>query len=135
VTGDSRGSTTGLDYATVAYDGATGKRLWARRYDDAFSRVDQAFAVGVSPDGSTTYVTGRSSGADSTAFSGLDYATVAYDAATGSQIWQARYNGPANNLDEPFSLAVSPSTGRVFITGHSMGSTSADDYATIAYSG
>jgi hypothetical protein len=135
VTGVSWGSTTSQDYATVAYRAATGQRLWASRYDGS-GGGDDPFAVGVSPDGATMYVTGRSSGTGSGAVSSYDYATVAYDAATGNQIWAARYNGPGNDTDEPYSLAVSPSTGTVFITGHSLGSTSTDDdYATIAYAG
>jgi outer membrane protein assembly factor BamB len=129
VTGESWGSTTSLDYATVAYDTATGNQLWATRYDDPASSADEAFAVGVSPGGGKVYVTGRSAGA------AYDYATVAYDTATGNQLWAARYTGPGSNRDEAYSLAVSPSTRTVFVTGHSMGTTSGDDYATIAYRG
>jgi DNA-binding beta-propeller fold protein YncE len=73
VTGGSDGIGTGPDYATVAYDPSTGTRLWVKRYNDPASRDDQAYSVGVSPDGSKVFVTGFSIGTTS-----YDYATVAY---------------------------------------------------------
>ena len=51
-------------------------------------------AVAVSPDGAKVFVTGVSYGSTS----GGDYATVAYDASTGAQLWVKRYNGPANGV-------------------------------------
>src|SRR5690606_33385061 len=56
--GQSVGSGTGFDFATVAYDTATGARLWVARFDGPASRTDRARAVTVSPDGATVYVTG-----------------------------------------------------------------------------
>jgi len=58
-----------------------------------------------------------------------DYATIAY-AASGTQQWVARYNGPGNYYDQATSVAVSPATGTVFVTG-----ANAADYITVAYSG
>jgi outer membrane protein assembly factor BamB len=134
VTGASSGQTSGGtdDYATVAYDAATGAQLWAQRYNgpDFFSN-DGATSVAVSPAGGTVYVTGRSTGTTS----GADYATIAYNAATGSQLWVQRYNGPGNGDDGGTSVAVSPHGGTVYVTGSSTGTTSGADYATIAYSG
>lgn len=124
-----------MGYATVAYDAATGNQLWAARYDDPATGGDQAFAMGVSPGGGTAYVTAGSAGTDSNSISAYDYATVAYDTSTGDQLWTAHYAGPGSNSDEVYSLAVSPSTGTVFVTGHSMGTASGDDYVTIAYGG
>lgn len=57
---------------------------------------------------------------------------VAYDASTGSQLWVKRYNGPANGVDQPEDVGVSPDGSAVFVTGGSNGSTSRD-YATVAY--
>jgi DNA-binding beta-propeller fold protein YncE len=122
---------TGTDYRTVAYNAATGARLWAARYNGPGNNTDDPYSVAVSPDGRTVYVTGASAAAHSTSF---DYATVAYRAATGARLWVARYNGPGNDDDEARSVAVSPDSRVVYVTGSSRGTTSAYDWATIAYS-
>ena len=128
VTGWSDGVTSGLDYATVAYDASTGAQLWVSRYDGT-GGGDAAQSIAVSPDGTRVFVTGYSAGATGS----YDYATVAYDAATGAQLWVSRYNGPGDGNDEATSVAVSPDGGRVFVTGRSDGTGSGQDYATIAY--
>jgi hypothetical protein len=50
-------------------------------------------------------------------------------------LWASRYNGPGNGNDTAYSMAVSPTTGTVFVTGGSPGSGSSADDATIAYKG
>ena len=63
-----------------------GEQLWVRRYNGPANRADVAHAIGVSPDGSKVVVTGESG-------PGLihpDYATVAYDASTGTGLWVRR---------------------------------------------
>jgi outer membrane protein assembly factor BamB len=117
----------GVDYLTVALDANTGSLVWATTYNDSADGFDYATALGVSPDGSRVFVTGYIYGSTG------DYATVAYDAATGTQLWTRRYNGPGNDQDEATALGVSPDGSRVFVTGQSLGSTGTDDYATVAY--
>jgi outer membrane protein assembly factor BamB len=131
VTGGSTGDTSGLDYATGAFDAGTGARLWGARYNGPGNSDDVAVALGVSPDGSAVYVTGSSMGATT----GQDYATIAYDAATGAVLWRARYNGAGNDADLANALSVSPDGSVVFITGASVGGSGSYgwDYATIAY--
>lgn len=129
VTGASRGSGTGLDYATVAYDASNGTQLWAKRYTGAGKRVDYATALGVSTDGAIVFVTGYSPGSGT----GDDYATLAYSASTGATLWTKRYDGPGHGSDMARALAVSPDGSAVFVTGGSPGTTSGDDYATVAY--
>ena len=129
VTGDAGGWGTGDDYATVAYNAATGRQLWVRRYNGPANGFDGACSVAVSPGGSMVFVTGGSQGRKS----GSDAATVAYSAATGRQLWVRRYNGPANGSDGACSVAVSPDGGKVFVSGGSKGRTTGDDYLTAAY--
>ena len=118
------GSSGGV-YATVAYDAATGSQVWASRYPGP-----AAASVAVSPDGTTVFVTGYSNvdGPKPNA----DYATIAYRAATGAQLWVRHYNDPVNGDDVASALAVSPSGGKVFVTGQSTGR-SFGDYLTVAY--
>lgn len=76
------------------------------------------------------FVTGYSTGATTS----IDYATIGYNAATGAQQWVKRYNGPNRN-DFASAVAVSPTGGRVFVTGQSYVKINDSDWATIAYSG
>jgi DNA-binding beta-propeller fold protein YncE len=130
VTGNSfgKGTSSIADYATIAYDAATGTQLWVARYNGPGSGGGQAESVAVSPNGSTVFVTGFAAGT-----SGTDYATVAYSAATGAQLWVKLYHGSAfGGANEAFSLAVSPTGSAVFVTGKTYNSGS-PYYATIAY--
>ena len=117
------------DWATVAYNAATGTQLWVRRHGSGYG-TSGASAVAVSPGGGTVFVTGFSHGATSDD----DNVTIAYNTATGAQLWARRYNGPGNSVDQAYAVAVSPGGGTAYITGASVGSTGAWDYATIAYS-
>jgi DNA-binding beta-propeller fold protein YncE len=73
VTGIGR-STTGDDYATVAYNAGTGAVVWTKRYNGAAKRDDNPAAVVVSPDASKLFLTG----AESNASHNDDYRTLAY---------------------------------------------------------
>jgi len=132
VTGGSAGTTSNVDYATIAYRATTGAQLWLKRYNGPGNSDDRATSVVTSPGGGTVYVTGRSQGTSS----GYDYATLAYDSATGARLWVARYNGTGNGTDEAQAAAVSPTTGTVFVTGSSAGTGTMEiDWATVAYHG
>jgi len=132
VTGESKGATPGTDpsdYLTVAYNAATGTQLWTARYKGP-GTYDDAQAVTVSPDGAAVYVTG-SSEQGSGQFG--DYATVAYRASDGTQVWVARFNGPANDGDYATALSVARDGTQVFVTGRSRGADNRISFATVAY--
>ena len=131
VTGGSIGVGTHVDFGTVAYNSDDGSELWVARYNGPGNYQDTGRALGVNADGSRVFVTGESaSGATENSF---DYATVAYDANDGSQVWVSRYNGPVNDIDLAKKLAVAGN--RVFVTGSSTGlAQPLRDFATVAYS-
>ena len=128
------GSTGGLDvedYSTVAYDASTGTQQWAARYNGPGDGQDRAFSIGVSPDGERVYVTGSSEG-----LANPDYATLAYDASTGGELWIARFDGRGQSCDEAFALSISPGGERVYVTGESRKCYRLDAaFLTLAYTG
>jgi DNA-binding beta-propeller fold protein YncE len=104
VTGSAGTTTPGDDvYVTVAYNAATGAQLWVRRYNGPVNSNGGATSVAVSPDGGTVYVTGQSQGTTS-----LNYATIAYNAATGARLWVARSSGPVTSFAAAFGAQGRP---------------------------
>ena len=63
----------------------------------------------------------------------MGYATVAYDAATGTRQWVSRHNTRGKRRSGLRSLAVSPDGTTVFVTGSSTRGASTVDYLTVAY--
>lgn len=55
-------------------------------------------------------------------------------AATGTQKWVSRYNGPANRGDFGQAIAVNPGGGIAYVTGGSQGTATGRDMVTIGYS-
>src|SRR5438552_1268307 len=85
--GRSIGSLGSYDYAIAAYEASTGTVRWIKRYDGPGGGSDVPYALAVSPDGTTVFVTGAS-----TASNGYyNYGTVAYRVSTGARVWVARY--------------------------------------------
>ena len=125
VTGESAGSGTSSDYATVKYN-ASGVEQWVVRYDGPAGSDDKAIAIAID-DSSNVYITGESVGSGTS----FDYATVKYN-ASGVEQWVARYDGPASSEDEAKAIAVD-NRGDVYVTGGSTGLGTGDDYTTIKY--
>jgi uncharacterized delta-60 repeat protein len=116
------------DYLTIKYN-ATGVQEWVQRYNGTGNNTDIPTGIAID-NANNIYVTGYSERIPST--NGLfDYATIKYNAA-GVQQWVTRYNGPGNNWDKAYAIAVDDS-GYVYVTGGSYTATTNADYATIKY--
>jgi hypothetical protein len=83
--------------------------------------------VAISPDGAKVFVTRRRGDARNH----QGFATIAYHATTGAPLWTQHYNKPAH-ANTATSLAVSPTSGTVYVTGGSETPNQADS-ATVAY--
>ncbi|UOQ64711.1 T9SS type A sorting domain-containing protein [Hymenobacter volaticus] len=113
------------NFTTVRYAQFKVQQAWEARFTGAGNSAEVAKDV-VSDTAGNVYVTGY-------AYNGrnYDYATVKYN-ATGQQLWQARYNGPADNEDLPTNVVVDEA-GNVYVSGTSYSATESD-YATVKYS-
>jgi uncharacterized delta-60 repeat protein len=125
VTGFSNGGESGLDYATIKYN-TLGEEQWVARYNSSADVHDRASSLAIDAE-KNVYVTGFSQKNEED----HDYATVKYN-AFGEEQWAVNYDGPANKKDEAKAIAVD-TEGNVFVTGHSLGHGTGNDYATVKY--
>lgn len=132
VTGESVGSGTDIDYATVKYDSAGVQQWPAARYNGPGNNEDKSYAI-VVDNSDNIYVTGSSRSGSSAGTE--DYATVKYN-SSGTQQWAARYDGTGNNEDKSYAIVVDNSDN-VYVTGSSRNGPllGSEDYLTIKYPG
>jgi len=113
------------EFTTIAYN-SSGNIIWLAKYDGQGNQhnIPTSMAIGES---GNIYVTGytRLGKTD------YDYATVAYD-SNGNELWNVTYDGPKNDWDQAFDIAIDPSDN-IYVTGWSRGIGTHSDYATIAY--
>jgi PQQ-like domain len=124
VTGESVDPVNLMDFATVAYVAGTGRRLWVARLHE---RLSTAYAIAVSPDDATVYVSGKVGYGNQPGF----YGTVAYDAENGTQLWYSQFAGDENNLAS--RIVLSPDGARLFVTAPNPDSDGLERWATVAY--
>ena len=125
VTGFSYGIGTDRDFATIKYY-PNGDTAWVRRYNGPRNGEDVANAITIDDSGDV-YVTGYSLGVGTD----YDFVTIKYK-ASGDTAWVRRYNGPGNNVDIAYDLAIDR-LGYVYVTGVSVGIGTGADVATIKY--
>jgi outer membrane protein assembly factor BamB len=111
-------------FVTVAYDAATGARLWVARTFNILHVGSVATAIAVSPDGISVFVAGDAS---------KNPVVVAYDTATGAQQWVSRYQVPRGAGGGTEGVAVSPDGSEVFLTGPFRAPPAGPKFATVAY--
>jgi hypothetical protein len=114
-----------LDFGVFDLEPNTGRQRWAAYYDgpppsqlQGSVAHDIPAAIGVSPDGLAVFVTGSSDANEATDGFSKDFATVAFDAITGTRLWIARFDGESVASDErALAIAISPDGSTVFVTG------------------
>jgi outer membrane protein assembly factor BamB len=111
-------------FVTVAYDAATGTRLWVARTFSIANVGSLATAVAISPDGSTVFAAGSA---------GENPVLVAYNATTGAQEWVSRYRVPLGAPGTEEGVAVSPDGSVAFLTGSFREPPAGPKFATVAY--
>ncbi len=114
-----------LEFVTIAYSGS-GLALWTNYYAGLGNDDSVPHALAVDKDGNII-VTGISRGG-----SLFDYATIKYS-ANGMPLWTNRYGELIAGGDNWANAVAVDQSGNVFVTGHSRGSDSDFDYATVAY--
>ena len=127
VAGNSPGATSANDITTIKYN-SSGQQQWVQRYNGPGNSDDGTNgtnAIAVDSSGNV-YVTGWSAGEANT-----DYVVIKYN-SNGDQQWAERYNGPGNDYDAPYGIALD-SSGNVYVTGTSTGDGTGFDYTTIKF--
>jgi hypothetical protein len=116
----------------TAFDGATGNVLWSAgipQPDPTVGFMQLTNHLVVDPLGRRVYVASTRGG------SSANFALIALDAASGSGLWSAGYDGPKHGLDFLEGAVVSPDGSRLYLGGDSAESTDAQpvfDASTIA---
>lgn len=129
VTGTSQDGRGDTGFLTVAYNPSTGTERWRTRYDGAPEGGDSARALAIDGTGERVFVAGISGEPQG----GSSYGVVAYDAATGREIWRARDHDATGSDHTPRDLAVSSAGKRVLVTGSSSNAAGSRDFGTVAF--
>lgn len=125
VTGSTASTGPNYDYVTIKYNSA-GVQQWATLYNGTGNGYDEAYSLAIDTSGNT-YVTGSSDAGGQ----GTNFVTIKYNSA-GVQQWATPYNGPANSVDAATQIKLDNQFD-VYVCGHSMGSGTDLDIATVKY--
>jgi DNA-binding beta-propeller fold protein YncE len=119
----------GWNFVTVCYAASNGAKQWDATYDGPAHRDDYGEGLAVAPDGASVYVTGTSLATATEE----DFATVAYSASSGAQLWASRHRGPAHGQGDASGVVAGPGGTRVYMTGWDVGENGSVGWDTIAY--
>jgi hypothetical protein len=120
VTGMSQARDGDMDVVTIKYDGASGARLWTKRYNGPWDRQDRGLAVTIR--GSSIYVAGVVSRSDHS----FDTVLIKYSTA-GRFMWARTYDSGRGGTEWVTGLVATGSA--VYMSGYGKadaGFTSAD---------
>ncbi|GIV30438.1 MAG: hypothetical protein KatS3mg028_1504 [Bacteroidia bacterium] len=116
----------GYNWLVIRYD-PNGNIVWKDEYNGPGGAYDEANSLELSSTG-FLYVTGYSVGNGTN----NDYLTIKYDTSSNIHLWEARFNGPANNSDQAYAMAID-NNEYIYVTGTSKDPSSGQDYSTIKW--
>jgi hypothetical protein len=116
------------EIVTTGYQVGSGTLEWSVDYQGPGDGATPA-AIGISPDGSTVFVTGT---IEEAAANRLHIVTLAYSATDGTSLWERRF--AVTEGDMPVDLAVGPTGSAVFVFGQAQ-TRGGTDFETVAYDG
>lgn len=126
ITGKSRNTGIGYDFATVKYN-SSGVQQWASRFNNAVSNDDVPFSMTIDNSGNVIV-----SGWSNFVTTYQDYLTVKYN-SSGVQQWFRTYDGNDHYFDKAAEVR-SDNSGNIFVTGKSLKlSDGTSDAVTIKY--
>jgi len=126
VTGQTfNGSNT--DFLTIKYDGVTGAEVWRAVGDGTAHGSDNATGLAFDA-GGNVMVSGPSYNGSS-----VDFLTIRYNGANGTELWRVAGDGTASLSDYAYA-SIGDGGGNVVVTGSSYNG-STDDIMTIKYNG
>ncbi len=126
VTGKTRGFFNDNLYLTVKYN-SVGDLMWYKSYIGTdLGNIARSVVVDTL---NGVYVTGESKLNHN---NNDDFYTIKYNAATGAEIWNKRYNGTSNGQDKAVSVVLGHN-GKIFVGGSSDGTGTNGDFFLIEY--
>lgn len=127
VTGRSKGIGNGQNITTIKYGSNGGAPKWLNTYNGPGNGFDEGRNIMLGNSGAL-YVNGTSAifGTNN------DYITLKYDTSNGNIVWEARYNGPANDADQAYSMDLDANEN-IYVTGGSKFPGNGFDFNTIKW--
>jgi hypothetical protein len=120
---------------TEAYSAATGRLMWASRYQGVGGQVNYSSRVVVSPHGDSIYVLGAIEPVGKFQRSPIAIAVVAYAARSGKLKWSSFYQGDGGQ-NIPLAVAIAPRGDRLYVAAQvdrsTVNPTIPLDYAALA---
>ena len=114
--GDLNGSSNngGLDVFIAKYN-TDGDKQWVKLFGSPTD--DEAYAMAISPNGTSLYITGLTKGdLDGNTNNGDDDIFIARYDTNGNKIWIRQLGTP--DIDQAYDLAVSPNDDYIYVTGY-----------------
>lgn len=115
----------------LAFDATTGRERWLAYHGPAKPYAAKPVGLVATPDGRRVFVTAMSWEHNPY----VEWVTVAYDGATGEELWMARHSGPAKTSAQPNGMVLRSDGELLYVTGwdRGQGLGAGFDFLTIAY--